>query len=143
MLSTVTIFPAGYSLYTAAILAAGGSEDTAIRLFAAAATILGWWGWGILAYPFFSSTLHKTAFYKWCGFLIAALTPLLFTITWAGTDIFLWAAVPWVLRWITKGANEDLPRRVRFDLLAGIVCGVAVLLRYASAFLAAYALLLI
>src|SRR5262249_45626169 len=42
-LSTLTIFPAGYSLYPAAILAAGGREDTAIRLFGAAATMLGWW----------------------------------------------------------------------------------------------------
>jgi len=142
-LSTLTIFPAGYSLYTAAILAAGGREDTAIRLFAAAATMLGWWGWGLAAYPFFGNKLSKTAFYKWSGFLIAALTPLLFTITWGATDIVLWAVVPWVLLWITKGANEDLPARARFDLVAGIVCGFAILMRYASVFVAAYALLLI
>lgn len=142
-LSTLTIFPAGYSLYAAAILAAGGREDTAIRLFAAAATILGWWGWGLAAYPFFSTKLSTTAFYKWTGFLIAALTPLLFTISWGGTDIVLWAVVPWVLLWITKGANEDLPGREWFDLVAGIVCGFAILLRYASVFVAAYAFLLI
>src|SRR5262245_20015671 len=142
-LGTLTSFPAGYSLYTAAILAAGGSDDTAIRLLASAATMLGWWGWGMASYPFFRRTLYKTAFYKWCGFLIAVLTPLLFTITWAGTDIFLWAAVPWVLRWVTRGTNEDLLGRARFDLLAGTVCGFAILLRYASLFLAVYAVLLI
>src|SRR5262252_9300130 len=53
----LTTFPSGYSFYTAAILALRGNEATAIRLLAAASTMLGWWGWAILAYPFFSDKM--------------------------------------------------------------------------------------
>ena len=139
----LTVFPSGYSLFTAAILALGGSEGIAVRSLAVAGTMLGWWGWGMLAYPFFSEKMERTVVWKWAGFLIALSTPLLFTASGAGTDLFLWAAVPWVLIWVVRGSNEEAPGAARFDLMAGAVCGLASLMRYASLFLAAYAVLLI
>jgi len=42
-----------------------------------------------------------------------------------------------------RGSNEEAPGAARFDLMAGAVCGLASLMRYASLFLAAYAVLLI
>jgi len=133
----LTNFPSAYSFFTAAILALGGSEGTAMRSLAAAGTMLGWWGWGMLAYPFFREKMKRTVVWKWAGFLIALSTPLLFTTWWAGTDLFLWEAVPWVLIWVVKGSNEEVPGISRFDLMAGAVCGLASLIRYASLFLAA------
>src|SRR5262249_4179366 len=86
----LTVFPSGYSLFTAAILALGGSEGIAVRSLAVAGTMLGWWGWGMLAYPFFSEKMERTVVWKWAGFLIALSTPLLFSASGAGTDVFLW-----------------------------------------------------
>jgi hypothetical protein len=138
----LTIFGSGYSFYTASVLALGGSEGIASRLLPAAATLLGWWGWGALAYCFFRQKMNHEVMWKWAGFLIALSTPILFTIGWGGTDIFLWAAVPWVLRWVLEAAKQDAGG-ARFDLMAGVLCGLAILMRYSSAFLATYAVFLI
>src|SRR5262245_46945915 len=45
---TLTHFPSGYSFYAAAVIAAGARVGTVIKLLAAVATLLGWWGWGKL-----------------------------------------------------------------------------------------------
>ena len=105
--------------------------------------MLGWWGWAILAYPFFSDKMNRAGAWKWAGFLIALSTPLLFTTSWGGTDIFLWAAVPWVLTWVLKASTKDVLGGTRFDVMAGAVCGLAILMRYASVFLTVYAAFLI
>src|SRR3954467_1483920 len=41
---TLTYFPAGYSLITAALLAVRIGPAVSIKLLATAATLLGWWG---------------------------------------------------------------------------------------------------
>jgi uncharacterized membrane protein len=58
----------------------------------------------------------------------------LYTPAWGGTDVFLWAAVPWVLVLVTRPSTQ------RTDLTAGILSGAAVLMRYASVFLVPYVL---
>ena len=142
-LITLTHFPSGYSFSAAALIAMGASVGMVVKILGAVATILGWWGWGKLAHPFFSEGLNRGAVWKWAAFAIAVSSPLLFTAAWGGTDIFLWAAVPWVLHWVARAADENTVRGRWFDGLAGAVCGLCVLMRYASLFLAVYAACLI
>jgi hypothetical protein len=137
-LITLTHFPSGYSLCAAALMAIGVSVGMVVKVLGAAGTMLGWWGWGKLAYPFFSEGLKRSPVWKWAAFAIAVSSPLLFTIWWGGTDIFLWAAVPWVLNWVVRAADENAIRGRWFDGLAGALCGLCVLMRYASLFLAVY-----
>jgi hypothetical protein len=138
-LITLTHFPAGYSLFAASLMWLGSGNAGVLKTGGALATILGWWGWGLLAYAFLREGLGRGPFWKWIGIVIAVSMPLLFTPAWQGTDIFLWAAVPWVVCWIVKGANETSGRRFWFDLAAGAACGLCFSFRYASAFLLAYA----
>jgi hypothetical protein len=142
-LITLTLFPSGYSLVAAGLLAVGCSVGMAVKLLAAAGTMMGWWGWARLARPFFSEGLRRGVVWKWAAFLIAVLTPLLFTTHWAGTDVFLWASVPWVLEWLVRASREDTSRAARFDVLAGALCGFAILMRYSSLFLAVYAAVIV
>ena len=142
-LMTLTSFASGYSFCAAALMALGVSVGMVVKVLGAAATMLGWWGWGKLAYPFFSDGLKRSPVWRWAGFAIAVSSPLLFTPWWGGTDIFLWAAVPWVLDWVVRAANEDVPGGRWLDGLAGVVCGLCVLMRYASLFLAVYAIFVI
>ena len=96
-LITLTQFPSGYSFCSAALIAMGFNVGAVIKACGAAATILGWWGWGKLAYAFFREAWEHGRVWRWAGSAIAIASPLLFTPPWKGTDIFLWAAVPWVL----------------------------------------------
>jgi hypothetical protein len=130
-LFTLTHFPAGFSLLTAALLSLGASLPIVVKVQGAAATMLGWWGWGRFGDGLLSSDATQRPLWRWIGVAIAVVTPLRYTPLWSGTDIVLWAAVPWVLLWVTS-------RNDRLDLAAGAVCGLCVLMRYASLFLLAY-----
>jgi hypothetical protein len=138
-LVTVTSFASGYSLLAALLFALGLGVGSAIKVLGATATMLGWWGWGRIADLFFGEGSKGGSAWRWIGFTIAAFTPLLFTPIWGGTDIFLWAIVPWVLACFVSTSNGTLPARSRLDALAGALCGLALLMRYASLFLAVYA----
>lgn len=138
----LTYFPAGYSLCAAVILAAGASPLLALKLLGAIATFLGWWGWARLAYLFMREGMHRSATWRCIAIIIGLTTPLLTTPAWTGTDVFLWAAVPWTLQLLTS-AETDARIRDRFNFLAGAICGFAVLMRYEALFLVAYATLVI
>ena len=135
----LTHFPAGYSLIAVAAFAAGLGVGALIKLLGAGATMLGWWGWARLAQPFLVGGAERGRVWSWAAVVIAVITPVLFTDTWSGTDIFLWASVPWVLEWLRRGADENVRRHRSYDILAGALCGFALLMRYASLFLVAYA----
>src|SRR5436190_12892124 len=51
-LLTMAHFPAGYSLYAAALIAMGFSVAAVVKTGGAVATIVGWWGWAELAFCF-------------------------------------------------------------------------------------------
>lgn len=142
-LETLTYYSAGYSLALVPLLAIGLSAATGVKVLGVVATILGWWGWARLACSFFGDGLKRGHGWKWTAAGVAIFTPLSFTLPWGGTDIFLWAAVPWILAFVTKGANQNKSKALWFDLLAGLVCGACVLARYAGVSFALYAAFLI
>jgi hypothetical protein len=137
-LETLTHFPAGYSLYAAALIALGIDTSTLVKVVGAALTILGWWGWGRLALVYMADNFRSTTMWRLAAYWIAVVSPLLFTTRWGGTDIVLWAATPWVLERLTHATWQG-KSSIRSDFLAGILIGMCVLSRYAGAFLAVYA----
>ena len=137
VLVPLTYFPAGYSLATAAFASVGLDVATALKVLGALATMLGWWGWARLAQSFMGDVVARPL-WKWAAIAIAVSTPLLFTQPWGGTDIFLWAVVPWVVECTVAAANEKTREAWKFDWLAGTLCGFAFLMRYASLFLVPY-----
>jgi hypothetical protein len=132
-------FPAGFSLYAAGLMAMGVSLAALVKLYFAVTTLLGWWGWGNLAYYFFADGLRRNRGWTWAACVIAACTPLLSTLLWKGTDTFLWAAIPWVLLWITQASKQTIRGGRWFDWLAGLLCGLSFVMRYAGLFLVIYA----
>ncbi len=133
----LTYFPAGYSLAAAAFASIGLDVATTLKVLGAVATMLGWWGWARLAHSFIGDVITRPL-WKWTAITIAFSTPLLFTQPWGGTDIFLWAVVPWVVECTVTAANEKTRAALKFDWLAGTLCAFAFLMRYASVFLIAY-----
>jgi hypothetical protein len=138
-LVTLTAFACGYSVFAAALIALGASVGVVVKVLGAVGSMLGWWGWGKLAYPFFREGLQRSPVWQWAGLAIAMVSPLFFTPPWGGTDIFLWAAVPWVVDWVVRAGDEHVPGGRWLDGLAGALCGLCVLMRYASLFLVLYA----
>jgi len=135
---TLTYFPSGYSLSAAVLMAMGLSVAATVKLLAAAATVLGWWGWSRLARPFFNDGMTRSAPWKSAAMAIAVFTPVFFSPHWGGTDIFLWAIVPWVIVLTVDASHDHAPKEWRLDWLAGALGGLAVLMRYASLFLVVY-----
>ncbi len=137
VLVPLTYFPAGYSLVAAAFASVGLDVATTLKVLGTVATMLGWWGWARLAQSFIGDVIARPL-WKWTAIAIAVATPLLFTQPWAGTDIFLWAVVPWVVECTVTAANEKTRKAWKFDWLAGTLCAFAALMRYASLFLVPY-----
>jgi hypothetical protein len=133
-LEELTQFAAGYSLYTAALTAAGVTDVGAlVKIAGAIATLVGWWGWARIAYAFMADGMRQHRFSRVAGLWVAVVCPILFTGRWGGTDILLWAIIPWALDFIVR----------RQDLKAGLVIGAGVLARYAGVFVAGVALAVI
>jgi len=138
-LITLTYFPSGYSLLAAALMCVGLSLGTTVKLLGAAGTLLGWWGWGRLSRPFIEDGLKRGPVWKWGSVTVSVATPLLFTPPWGGTDIFLWATVPWVVIFLGSASSDTSRNDRSIDGFTGGLCGLALLFRYASLFLAIYA----
>ena len=141
-LITLTHFPLAYPVMAAALMSLGLALTGAVQVAGAIATIFGWWGWAVLAYAFFREFLNRSSFWSWAAIIVAFSSPLLLTPPWGGTDIFLWAFLPWVLYWLGQGATRS-SGGWWFDWAAGVGCGLAFLFRYAGAFLLVYAALVI
>jgi hypothetical protein len=125
-------FPLGYSIYTAAVLALGIPLALVTKIFGAFCTMAGWAGWGI----FYISAQREwnplpSRFQIGIGYLLAISLPLFATPVWDGTDIFLWASVPWILLCLAKAVRSE-PNPAKFYLIAGFLCGLCCLMRYAS-----------
>ncbi len=73
--------------------------------------------------------------------LIACLLPLLFTPPWQGTDIILWAGTPFVILLLLYSLEDD--SQWRYIAAAGLLSGFLYSVRYASAYLAVAAFLII
>jgi hypothetical protein len=57
----------------------GISIGIVVKVLGAAGTMLGWWGWGKFASPFFREGLKRNSVWRGAGFAIAISSPLLFT----------------------------------------------------------------
>jgi uncharacterized oligopeptide transporter (OPT) family protein len=80
-LTTLTHFPAGYSLLAAALMGVGLDVGMTISLLGAAGTVIGWWGWGRLAAAYFRTGTTSTPMWRFSAAAIAIGTPLFFTPT--------------------------------------------------------------
>ncbi len=139
----MTHYSAGYSFFAAAMMAVGVAPAAFGKIWGSVATLAGWWGWGRLAFLYMGRPDRTSRFWLSVSLWIAAASPVLFTSPWGGTDIALWAAVPWVLMFLTRAPDEAAQLDVKRDALAGLLIGVCVLARYASLFLVPYAVLVI
>jgi hypothetical protein len=137
----LTWWPPGFSVLVSGPLALGIPLSLVLRGVYVTATLLGWLGWGVLVARFMSRPLRIGSREYHPQLALAALLPLLTTPPWTGTDILLWAGIPHVFLLLLSPAH----RRSRLLPLvaAGLLVGALVAIRYASAFLAVAACLIL
>jgi hypothetical protein len=125
----LTWWPPLFSLLVAGLLQIGLPLLVALKLIYAAVTLLGWSGWSRIAAELLATRLRVWGRYIPLGRLIALLSPLFYTLSWGGTDIFLWAGIPFLVLWLRPALNN------RSIILAGLLLGLLYGVRYASSFL--------
>lgn len=128
----LTDWPPGLSLLVAGLLYIGMPLLFTLKIVYAATTITGWVGWAMIAshviarpsaYGKASSFIHLT---------ICALIPILFTPWWGGTDLFLWAGIPFVFM-CCLGIRGKQPSLLSIGF-AGLLFGSLFAMRYTSLF---------
>jgi hypothetical protein len=137
----LTWWPPGFSLILASFLALGFSLLISLKIIYALVTMTGWIGWGALASRFLTRPLKLGGTEYPVHLVIATLLPVFFTLGWNGTDIFLWAGIPFLLMALFKQHEKEasyLPL-----VLSGLLFGVLYSIRYSSLFLALAALLIL
>jgi hypothetical protein len=134
-------WPPGFSLLVSGFLFAGFSLLASLKIIYAIATLTGWLGWAIIASQLLSEPLRLFGRPLNIHFLIAALLPVFSTPLWKGTDIFLWAAIPFLVLLLFK-ARRDQSSFVPV-MSAGLLFGLTCAIRYASAFLFLAAVLIL
>jgi hypothetical protein len=135
--SILTHFPAGYSIYAAFLLWIGIPLYLATKIFGATFTILGWLGWGRFMANCLAPAMGRGTIWTLAALSMAVVLPLFSTPAWDGTDIFLWAAVPWVLTWLAAAPTAGGRKEYYIYAAIGFLCGLCLLMRYASAVLVA------
>lgn len=126
----LTWYPPFFSLVVAGIVCAGLPIGVGLKIFYAIVTFAGWFAWGTLACHFLREGLGaKVLRLHW---LVAAIMPIFFTPWWAGTDIILWAGVPYVVLLLFESTRSHA---LRFCAAAGVLAGALYAVRYASLFL--------
>ncbi len=124
----LTDWPPGLSLLVAAFLYIGINLLWTLKIIYVAITLIGWVGWAIIASQLVARPSVRAKAFSWIHLIICALLPFVFTPWWAGTDIFLWAGVPFVVISLVRvGQNQPSLPSIAF---AGLLCGAMYAMRY-------------
>ena len=134
----LTWWPPGLSLIVAGAMLTGAPLWLALRAIYSVATLAGWLGWGIAASLFFGSGWLRNPSRFACFF--CALLPVFMTPNWRGTDILLWAGIPFIVLLLMKSANR---RGFALVFAAGLLFGLLCAVRYTSLFIGLAALLIL
>lgn len=137
----LTDWPPAFSLLVAACLFGGLPLGIALKAIYALVTLIGWIGWALIANYLIARHFRKGIKITWIYFLVPALLPVLYTPWWGGTDIFLWAGVPYVVLLLYLANYRPGPAKL--IVIAGLLFGFLCSVRYASFFVAIAASLIL
>jgi len=130
----LTQWPPGLSIAIAALLGCGLSLVTSLKLLYSVSTALGWLGWAWVCGKVFleAPATGSSRVLRAVPLIAATLVPVFYSPQWKGTDVFLWAGVPWVTLLTNRLAGSPGSAQAA---AAGLLAGALFALRYAGAFL--------
>ncbi|MCS6814163.1 MAG: hypothetical protein NZ772_11465, partial [Cyanobacteria bacterium] len=140
----LTWWPPGLSLLMAALLSLKIPLVLALKALYGSATLAGWWGWATLLSQLLTSPLRVGVLNLPIHWLLAVIFPLFYTPIWSGTDLFLWAVIPFIVLLLFQPRSNrywhHLPTRdhhfpTRNIVAIGLLVGCTYIIRYAALFL--------
>lgn len=129
----LTWWPPGFSLLVAALLFLGIPLASSLKILYSVTTLTGWFGWAILGSHCLSKPIQLGARLFPAQLFIAAILPVFYTPAWWGTDLFLWAGIPFIVLFLFNSGTKN---KVKYVFFAGLVFGLLVNVRYSSLFIA-------
>lgn len=129
----LTWWPPGFSLLVASLLFIGIPLATSLKIIYGSTTILGWFAWAIIGSHCLSKPIKIGSISLPTHLFIAAILPLFYTPAWNGTDLFLWAGLPFVVLLLFGAVNQ---KKLIYVAFAGLIFGALVAIRYSSLFIA-------
>jgi hypothetical protein len=146
-LEAVTLYPPGFSILVFLGLKIGLPLDVTLKVLYTAATLIGWYGWGRILQAILKLIDSPSFWGSAIALVFATILPLCFTFDWCGTDIFLWAGIPFVISLVyllvrdasLKPDNFLLSRLFQLGLLISLLGAI----RYIAVFLIPYVAVLI
>ncbi len=142
----LTWWPPGGSLLSAAYLALNIPLVPALKFIGSLLTIAGWFGWAVLISPLLSKPVLLGSISLPLHYAMAISLPLFYTPTWTGTDLLLWAGLPFIIQLVLQSGEQTGVRSQRSFLwigIAGFLLGLIYSFRYASLFIIATAFLML
>lgn len=128
-INPLTWFAPGLSLILFGLLKLGLSLPISLKGIYAIATLVGWLGWGLIFRDVLVSQ-QQTATSRGVAVVFAVLLPAYFTYDWVGTDLLLWASIPFITRlFYLSDTRRD------WSLWVGCLVGLMYAFRYAAIFM--------
>ncbi len=137
----LTWWPPGFSLIIAACLKLGLSLFVSLKIIYSVVSLVGWIGWALLVSQFIALPFRIGEREYPIHLVIAVLLPVFFTPRWDGTDIFLWAAIPFIFLGLFRHGGARNP--ISSVVTSGILFGAVYAVRFASLFLALAAFMIL
>ena len=137
----LTDWPPGLSLLVVPFLYLGLSLLSALKIVYATVTIIGWIGWAVIVSHSIARPTGSRKTYFGIHLIVLALLPIFLTPGWQGTDIFLWAGIPFILLCLF-GIGKNAPT-LSAIALAGLLFGALCAMRYTSLFIGLAAMLIL
>jgi hypothetical protein len=134
----LTWWPPGFTLIIALFLWLGLSLLVSLKLVFSLVTIVGWVGWGIIASRMLTGPMRIFGRAYPLHVIIAACLPVFFTLGWDGTDIIMWAGIPFVLLLLVQQSQKASYVSL---ISSGLLFGALYAIRYSSLFLGLAALI--
>lgn len=131
----LTWFPPGFSLAVAALISIKLPLAVSLKIIYGITTMAGWFGWAIIGCHFLSKPIRLMKRSFPAHILIAAILPIFYTPKWSGTNIFLWAGVPFFFILLLYSVRQT-SGGMAFVALSGLLSGLLFSLHFSSAFLA-------
>ncbi len=138
-LQPLTWWPPAFSIVVGVPLAAGLPLVLILKLLYGATTLAAWFGWWRISGPDLAGSPGTSRVLRLAGNVLALSLPMFLTPAWDGTDIFLWALVPFILSFWSAGMSATARNLPLF--WAGVLCGVGASFRYAAFFLGIWSVL--
>lgn len=123
-------FPPGLSLLVAGFLLLKIPLVFSLKIIYSLLTIIGWLCWAIIACRCLVRPIKLGRLSLPVQILVAAILPVFYTPGWRGTDLFLWAGLPYIILLLFNSSIRT--KSAKCLLVAGLLLGLEFSFRFAA-----------